>query len=106
MSVWPAKTNVRAPGVLLRRMAQRFWTRKLSGPQSILSQAKPRGTSRAPISSRHPASSGVTEGRAINCSASWSVRDIRKAGDQSRSKSFNEVFCRVCASTRLTITAQ
>src|SRR6186713_183956 len=40
------------------------------------SQIKPRVASRVAISSRQPASSGVTDGREINCSASSSVRDM------------------------------
>ena len=41
-SVWPAKASV-GPGRLPRRSAHRLVTRKSSGPQTSVSQAKPSG---------------------------------------------------------------
>jgi hypothetical protein len=40
------------------------------------SHSKPKGASLAVMMSKQPASSGVTEGREMSCSVSWSVRDI------------------------------
>ena len=74
-SVWPAKASV-WPEVPAR-LAQRLRTRKVSGPESMNSQTNPRGFKASAIRSRQPASSGVTEGREISCSAkrrvSWQV---------------------------------
>ncbi len=82
-SVWPAKARVwpEVPG----RLAQRLRTRKVSGPDSMNSQAKPSGCNASARMSMHPASSGVTEGRAISCSArrrvSWQVVMFRPCSD-------------------------
>ena len=75
-SVWPANTNVFALACVLRLMAHKLLTRNDSGPLSMRSHAKPRGTKCETINSKHPASSGVAEGRAISCSASERVRDM------------------------------
>ncbi len=65
-SVWPAKhTSGRASP----RRAQRFVTPL----RTIVSQRKPSGSSRAAISAWHPASSGVSERRAISSRTRASV---------------------------------
>ena len=56
--------------------AHRLLTRKLGGPLSSRSQAKPSGARRSVSRSRQPASSGVMEGRAMSCSVSCRVGDI------------------------------
>ncbi len=75
-SVWPAKTSTGRSAPVPERRAQRLRTRKLSGPLSMRSQAKPMGCRASARSSRQPASSGVTEGRLISCSVSCRVRDM------------------------------
>src|SRR5512139_2861447 len=62
------------------RLAHRLVTRNSAGPLVMVSQAKPSGCRRAASSCWQPASSGVTEGRAISCSVSCRVRDMRAAG--------------------------
>ncbi len=74
-SVWPAQMRVGRRPVPQR--AHRLATRKASGPLSMRWQSKSSGLSRAAMMSRHPASSGVTEGRAISSSARRSVAVIR-----------------------------
>ena len=68
-SVWPAK-QMTGPGPP-RCSAQKLST----SPKRILSISKPNGSSRAISNSWQPASSGVTDFRAISCIASSSVGD-------------------------------
>ena len=80
-SVWPANAMVLVafcgrPVLGPVRFAHKFRTRWPAGPLSISSQANPRGRRRSTISSMQPASSGVTEGREIRCSARRRVADM------------------------------
>ena len=107
-STCPARQTSGAP---VPRRAQRLRT----APRSIRSHVNPAAASRAPSSSRQPASSGVSERQAMSCfarssvcrwmSAVETVRALTMRG-QARSSSLIEVFARVASSTRLTITAQ
>ena len=58
-SVWPSSATT---GLPCPRVAQRFFT----GPKSSCSQRKPARASRSDTSAWQPASSGVTDGRAIS----------------------------------------
>src|SRR5690606_18313293 len=65
-SVWPAKHST---GAVVPRRAHRLQT----PPPSMRSRVKPSGARRSAMSSRQPASSGVTEGRAMSSQARASV---------------------------------
>jgi hypothetical protein len=71
-SVWPANTNV---GRAVPRRSHRF----VVSPRATVSARKPDGASRAAISAWQPASSGVTEARAISARVSSRVGFIRFA---------------------------
>ena len=72
-SVWPAKTSRPASASLPGRTAHRLVTGAPAGPKTSVSQTKPCGRSRSAISAWQPASSGVSDGRAISASASRSA---------------------------------
>src|SRR5512140_605863 len=82
-SVWPANTTVRPrPGSASRRpgrLAHRLVTRKVFGPLSMVSATKPSGFRRSPTMRWHCPSSGVTERRAISCSARCSARFMSRS---------------------------
>ena len=68
-SVWPAKHST---GAAMPRRAHRLQT----PPLSMRSRRKPSGARREATSSRQPASSGVTEGRAMSSQASARVEEL------------------------------
>ena len=59
-----------------RRIAQRLLTRASAGPNGRCVHSKPIAARRPAISPWHPPSSGVTERRAISCSASSMVASV------------------------------
>lgn len=88
-SVWPANTKV-GPFGEQRLIAHRLLTLKLSGPKFKRCESKSKAFKRSPKISRHPASSGLTEGEQ---SVAQSTRGWQTS--QSRKRSFKLVFARV-----------
>ena len=77
--------------------------RLLTGPRSSRSHRKPAAARRDASRARLPPSAGVTERQAMSCSGE--LQRLALDAGHVRSSSLIDVLARVCASTRLTMTA-